>query len=98
MSTHGDLVNRVTGTASDSQGNPVAEATVTLVDVFKTMLRGQVRTNAKGRYTLETTYSGQYVITAVGPTFRASSTTIEFPDSHGATVDLRLQPHSPCPY
>ena len=94
---HGELSHGITGTVSDSRGDPVAEATVTLVDVFTTTRRAQVRTNAKGGYTLKTGYAGQYVIAAVAPTFRAASTTVEFPESDRATVDLRLQPRRSCP-
>jgi hypothetical protein len=91
-------VHRIAGTVSDTRGRLIANATVTLADVFSASVRAQVRTDSGGRYAIETEDSGQYVITAVGLNYRAASDTIVFAHSDGssAAVHFRLRPEPAC--
>jgi hypothetical protein len=70
---------RVEGTVTDETGKPVSDATVTMMSVYnpniaETWVSAQIRTDAKGNYSIGTLEVGDYVLIVSRPNYLPSST------------------------
>lgn len=88
----------VSGTVAGASGDPIEGATVTFFNALDTVVREQVRTDKRGRYSFRTYGFGQYVITVVHRDYSAAAETVDFPtdSSPSRIVNFRLQPRKYC--
>lgn len=67
--------HRISGMVRGSKGGAIADATVTISDVFTGAVKEQVRTDSRGQYAFETRDTRQYVLVVTAPSYITTSTT-----------------------
>lgn len=70
--------HKISGLIRDSKGGAIADATVTLSDVFTGAVKEQVRTDSRGRYAFQTSDTRQYVLVVTAPDYAPTSGTVSF--------------------
>lgn len=89
---HGLETISVRGTVRDQNGDPLRDATVTLVAAYNLGENFQARTDGGGRFELATIQPGEYVVWAAKDTHRASSTILQLASGARQTVTITLKP------
>jgi hypothetical protein len=89
---HGLETISVRGTVRDEKGDPLRDATVTLVAAYNLGENSQARTDGGGRFELATIQPGEYVVWAAKDAFRASATTLRLTSGARQTLTLTLEP------
>ena len=77
-------------TVKDAANKPIKGATLTFINLYDSSESQQVRTDANGRYHLETMQEGDYSLYASKPAFAVSSKTITIRSGDRKTFDFVL--------
>jgi hypothetical protein len=91
-----DTPVRVTGIVRDQSGAPIRAASVTVQDAFTSGRMRQVRTDGKGRFTIEVYQPGQYVVHATAPGHVGSATIVETRPKKIKPIELILRSDGSC--
>ena len=86
------------GIVTSSDRSEIADATVTLIGALDRRTIRQTRTDARGRYALETVDSGQFIVVVSHPRYAVDAKVVEFryDDGESATIAFRLRHHEIC--
>jgi hypothetical protein len=90
------LPMRIEGIITDETGNPVSDATVTMMavhipNVAKTFVSTQVRTDSKGSYSIGTLEVGDYVLIVSKPNYLPASTAFRLNNGEKKKQNLELK-------
>jgi len=83
----------LSGTATDAKGNPIANAVVSLKPTAGPPI--QVRTDAKGNYSIPNLAPGSYTLSATGDGLRSKPIEVTVTDAPHQTEDVLLTPELP---
>lgn len=88
----------ITGAVRANDGSAIADASVTLWNVFSPTRISQTRSDKQGRFSVQTVDSGQFIISAVSPNFLAATHIANFEQADGSDVviDFVLQQTEYC--
>ena len=85
----------VSGIVRKQDGSPLANAVVTVENVFSRRLTYRARTDKSGRYKIEVLHPGQYIVSAFKPRFTANASAIVLPATlprQNKVINLTLLP------
>ena len=91
-----DDLRTVTGTVQDSGRRAVADATITVISVPNAEVKGQVRSDSAGRFSIEFQDGGHYVVTAGALGYDLDAKPLVLVKLREAAVAFRLPKSQSC--